>query len=118
MNKMKVVFHVNEPDRWNVALGNITNLIKAAGEGSADISVLANGPSVTAYADAEKVEAMKGLAEKGARFLACRNSLNKMCSEGSLCISEASLPSFITVVPAGIVELIRLQQDGYAYVKP
>ncbi|NTU42798.1 MAG: hypothetical protein HGA78_07050 [Nitrospirales bacterium] len=118
MSGMKVVFHVNEPERWNVALGNITNLIKAVGEDGADIAVLANGPSVTAYGDGEKSEAMKGLADKGAKFLACRNSLNKMCSEGTLCIPEASLPSFITVVPAGIVELIRLQQEGYAYVKP
>ncbi len=118
MNRMKVVFHVNEADRWGVALGNITNLIKAVGEGGAEIAVLANGPSVTAYADAGKTEAMKELAGKGAKFLACRNSLNKMCSEGTMCIKEESLPPFITVIPAGIVELIRLQQDGFAYVKP
>lgn len=118
MDRLKVLFHVNEIDRWNVALGNITNLIKDVGEDSVDVAVLANGPSVAAYADAEKVETMKGLSEKGAKFLACRNSLNKMCSEGVVCISEENLPSFVTVVPAGITEIIKKQHEGYAYVKP
>ncbi|MBI4686726.1 MAG: DsrE family protein [Nitrospirae bacterium] len=115
---LKVLFHVNEPDRWNVALGNITNLIKDVGEGNADIVVLANGPSVSAYADNEKLEVMKGLAEKGVKFLTCRNSLKKMCSDGTVCVTEEALLPFIGVVPAGITEIIKRQHDGYAYVKP
>lgn len=118
MGKLKVLFHVNEVDRWDVALGNIENLINDVGEDNVDVAVLANGPSVAAYADAEKVETMKGLSEKGAKFLACRNSLKKMCSEGTVCISEENLPSFVSVVPAGITEIIKKQHEGYAYVKP
>ena len=118
MGKLKDLFHVNEIDRWDVAFGNITNLINDVGEGNADVAVLANGPSVAAYADAKKVETMKGLSEKGAKFLVCRNSLKKMCSEGAVCISEENLPSFVSVVPAGITEIIKKQHEGYAYVKP
>jgi intracellular sulfur oxidation DsrE/DsrF family protein len=118
MNRLKVLFHVNENDRWNVALGNITNLIKDVGESNVDIVVLANGPSVTAYADAEKIEIMKGLSEKGAKFLACRNSLKKMCADNVICINEENLPSFVGVVSAGITEIIKRQNEGYAYVKP
>lgn len=66
--------------------------------------MLANGPSVAAYADAEKVETMKNLSEKGAKFLVCRNSLKKMCSGGVVCISEENLPSFVSVAPAGITK--------------
>ena len=118
MNRLKVLFHVNEIDRWNVALGNIANLINDVGKDNVDAVVLANGPSVAAYADAEKVETMKGLFEKGIKFLACRNSLKKMCSEGVVCIKEENLPSFVSVVPAGITEIIKKQHEGYAYVKP
>lgn len=118
MNRLKVLFHVNENDRWNVTLGNITNLIKDVKEGNADIIVLANGPSVAAYADAEKIEIMRGLSEKGAKFLACRNSLEKMCADNVICINEENLPSFVGVVPAGITEIIKRQHEGYAYVKP
>ena len=118
MNRLKVLFHVNEIDRWNVALGNIANLINDVGKDNVDAVVLANGPSVAAYVDAEKVETMKGLFEKGIKFLACRNSLKKMCSEGVVCINEENLPSFVSVVPAGITEIIKKQHEGYAYEKP
>ena len=68
MGKLKVLFHINEVDRWDVAFGNIANLINDVGEDNVDVAVLANGPSVAAYADAEKVEAMKGLSELLAAF--------------------------------------------------
>ncbi|MDA8326125.1 MAG: DsrE family protein [Nitrospiraceae bacterium] len=118
MSKLKVLFHVNDVDRWDAAFGNITNLINDVGEDAVDVAVLANGPSVAVYADAEKVETMRGLSEKGAKFLVCRNSLKRMCSEGAVCISEENLPSFASVVPAGITEIIKKQHEGYAYVKP
>jgi intracellular sulfur oxidation DsrE/DsrF family protein len=118
MNKLKVVIHVNEPERWKKALGNIRNLIKEVGEGEADIVALANGSAVTAFGDPELVEAMKLLADQGAHFIACRNSLKNMCDEGVICIRENKLPSFVSVTPAGITELIKRQHQGYAYVKP
>ncbi len=118
MGKLRVLFHVNDPDRWGIAFGNITNLINDVGEDNVDTVVLANGPAVAAYADAEKVETMRGLSERGAKFLVCRNSLKKMCSGGAVCISEESLPPFVSVVPAGITEIIKKQHEGYAYVKP
>ena len=78
MSKLKVIFHVNEPQRWEVALGNITNLFRDVGEENADVVVLANGPSVLAYTDESKVSQMKELSLKGAQFLSCKNSLKKM----------------------------------------
>jgi intracellular sulfur oxidation DsrE/DsrF family protein len=118
MERLKVLFHVNENDRWNVVLGNITNLIKDVGEDNVDIVVLANGPSITAYTDAEKIKIMKDLSEKGVKFLSCRNSLKKMCADNVICINEENLPSFVAVVSAGITEIIKRQHAGYAYVKP
>ncbi len=118
MGKLQVLFHVNEVDRWDVSLGNIANLFDDAGEGNVDAIVLANGHAVAAYADAAKVEKIKDFSGKGVKFLACRNSLRKMCSGGVVCINEENLPPFVTVVPAGITEIIKKQREGYAYVKP
>ncbi len=118
MNKLKVLFHVNEVDRWDVAFANITNLVNDVGKDNVDVAVLANGPSVAAYADADKVETMEDLAEKGAKFFVCRNSLKKLCSGGAVCLKEENLPSFVSVVPAAITEIIKKQHEGYAYVKP
>jgi len=118
MSELKVVIHVNDPDRWKKALGNIRNLIKDVGEGKADIVALANGSAVTAFGNTELIEAMKTLAEQGVHFIACRNSLKNMCAEGVICLSENERPSFVVVTPAGITELVKRQHQGYAYVKP
>ncbi|RME69799.1 MAG: hypothetical protein D6778_00080 [Nitrospirae bacterium] len=113
----KVVFHINEPEKWPVLLGNVTNLLKDMGK-DVEVRVLANGPSVKAYADEETIEKMKPLAEQGVKFLACRNSLKAFCSGGDVCIDEESLPDFVEVVPAGVSELTKRQAEGYAYIKP
>lgn len=117
MGKLKVLFHVNENEKWDMALANAANLLKDIGPEGADAVVLANGPSVAAYVDDRKISVMEGLASQGVTFLACRNSLKKMC-EGGLCITEEGLPKFITVIPAGVTELARRQAEGYAYIKP
>ncbi|KWT84117.1 MAG: DsrE family protein [Nitrospirota bacterium] len=115
---LKVLFHVNEMEKWDTALGNITNLIKDVGRGGAEIKVVANGPSVAAYSDSSRLEVMKALADDGALFMACRNSLRKMCAGTDTCLTEAALPPFIKIVPAGITEIVRSQSEGFAYVKP
>lgn len=117
MKQLKVLFHINEVERWDTALGNITNLLKDVGEDAVQAVALANGPSVNAFIDDEKLKKIKELIDKGVKFQTCRNSLKKMCSSG-VCLTEDSLPSFIGVVPAGITEIIKMQGDGYAYVKP
>ncbi|MBF0606025.1 MAG: DsrE family protein [Candidatus Magnetobacterium sp. LHC-1] len=118
MEKLKVIFHVNEPDRWEVALGNVTNLLRDVSPDMAEVRVLANGPSISAFADEAKLSTMQGLAEVGVKFLACRNSLNKLGCAGEVCITVDNLPPYIGVVPAGITELIKSQTEGFAYVKP
>lgn len=117
-NTLKVIFHINEVERWEIALGNITNLLKDVGEGNVDVRVLANGQAVLAFADEAILQRIKELAEKGVSFLACRNSLRNLCSTSDICISEEHLPEFIGVVPAGITELVKRQCEGYTYIKP
>jgi hypothetical protein len=118
MEKFKVIIHVNEMDRWTVALGNVANLFASAGSDNVDAIVLGNGNSVIVYEDLQKIKVMSDLSKKGVRFRACRNSLNKMKTEGRISITESELPDFIEIVPAGITEVIRRQHEGYAYLKP
>jgi len=99
-------------------LGNITNLFAALGNNTVDAIVLGNGNSVAVYEDLHKIKEMSELSKKGARFRVCKNSLNKLKREGKISITESELPDFVEIVPAGIVEVIRAQHEGYAYVKP
>jgi hypothetical protein len=115
---LKVIFHINEFEKWETLLGNITNLLKDGGDEAVKVRVLMNGPSVKALSDETLLQRMRELSDKGVRFTVCRNSLKALCGSGELCIDEKNLPEFLTVVPAGVTELIKRQTEGYAYIKP
>jgi intracellular sulfur oxidation DsrE/DsrF family protein len=118
MKRMRLLLHVSDNDRWSTALGNAINFLKDVGEDHADVVIVANGNAPASYAHPDNIETMKMLADRGVQFKACRNSLKKLCAEGSACINEDALPAFVKVVPAGISEIVYRQQEGYAYVKP
>jgi intracellular sulfur oxidation DsrE/DsrF family protein len=118
MDKLKVIFHINETEKWKVVLSNISNLISDVGEKNVDIVVIANGFAAYGYTDSEKISIIEQHSGAGVKFIACRNSLKNMCREGIACVREELLPSFIVIVEAGITEIVKRQRDGYAYVKP
>ena len=78
------------------------------------IEVLANSAAVNGYAAAspEHEDAMKALAGEGVVFAACSNAL-----KGNA-MTKDDIFDFITVVPAGVVELAARQAEGYAYIRP
>jgi len=125
----KILFHVNELNRWPVALLNLRNLIKDTGSENIQAEVVANGPAVLLYAtspeNGEKLPPswsgefrqqllrdMQELRELDIPFLACANALKMNALE------EKSLHSYVTVIPAGITEIVGKQAEGYGYVKP
>lgn len=122
---LKCLIHVNEPERWPVALSNIINLLNDVGDSSINVIVVSNGAGVKGYMTCPEdstgacipgamdvLKKMEELYRRGVRFLACRNALRANN------IDEKSLPSFVEVVPAGMTELIKRQTEGYAYIKP
>lgn len=122
---LKCLIHVNEPERWPVAVGNIINLLNDVGDSNISIVVVSNGAGVRGYITCPEegtgacipgaldiLKKMEELSRREVRFLACRNALRANN------IDEKSLPSFVEVVPAGMTELIKRQAEGYAYIKP
>lgn len=114
---LKVVFHLNmdEAERLVMALNNITNLLKEIPSTEAAICLLANGSAVRLFqGDHTAAHSMRvaELSGKGVRFLMCSNSLT------NLNLNPGEMLNGCEVVKAGIMELIRLQADGYAYIKP
>ena len=114
---MKAVLHIDLEDKSRVstALGNTRNFLEQTSGQASDLRLVINHNAVkffTRAAAGDFTQAMERLADDGVRFLICSNSLQ------ALDINPADLLSVCEVVPAGIVELIRLQQEGFAYVKP
>jgi uncharacterized protein len=120
MNKMQVLFHVDEIEKWGLMLTNVQNFLEDVGEVGAYVEILANAGAVNAFSQVEvAVEArqalqdrMATLATRGVRIVACRNALTANH------IPEDSLPSFVVVVPVGITEIVKQQMAGFAYIKP
>jgi len=58
------------------------------------------------------IETMENLYKKGVKFVACNNALS------AYDIKKENIIEFVDVVPTGVLELIKKQNEGYAYIKP
>lgn len=111
MYKLKVIFHIDEMEKWDLVLKNAKNFYE--GNNNSDIKILANGDAVEAYLKESEFEAkFHMLIGADVEFLACENALNK-CD-----IVGRDLLSYVKVVPVGVIELVNKQDEGYRYIKP
>lgn len=115
--------HVDESDRQklNMALNNVQNVRAYYAEQGDEVvvEVVAYGPGLQMYIDgqspvADRIKAM-ALESDNITFAACGNTLRKMSANAG---KDLVLLEEATVVPSGVVRLIELQEDGYAYVRP
>jgi len=112
----KVAIHVdeNDPARMNMALDNVANMNKyyeSIGE-SVEIELVAYGPGSSPVKD--RISVMS-LEIENLTFSACgntHNAMQKKAGEDIVLIDEANL------VPSGVVQLVDLQEKGYAYIRP
>ncbi len=113
----KAVFHVDlaEEKRLGIVLANVANLLKAIPGKPYDLVILFNGPAVTLLAEEDRVshkEEIKALQKEKVAFQVCSNALKKFN------VTSKDIVEGFEIVPLGILELIKLQTEGYAYVKP
>ena len=104
---MRVVFHIDELNKWPLVLGNVTNFLSV--EAQATVEVVAYAEAVTYYvADKKLPEELIGKVD----FVACSNALKAWEIKADL------LPEHVRVVPSGVVEIIHKQAEGYYYIRP
>ncbi len=113
----KAVFHVDQNDNavMHLALNNITNLLNAIPHTDHDLVVVLNGPAanlLTCDNGGPFLEQIKELAEENVRFQVCKNAMKNFNIQDNQLIDECD------VIPAGVVALINLQNDAFAYIKP
>ena len=111
----KLLLHVDTADdRLAVGLRNAGNALKALAGAPASIVLVVNGAAVQLLGkgNPDYADGLSSVMAQGVSVRACANSLNDF----------SLFPDFLVpgceVVPAAIVELVRLQGEGYAYVKP
>jgi len=108
----RVLFALTSPEEadWNLTLGNIRNLLKLLPD--AEVEVVAYGPGIMMVAKTSSVaEQIHSLQTPHIRFVACENAMRARK------LTVADLIDGVTPVPAGIVEVVTKQEEGWTYIK-
>ena len=117
----EVVYHVNDNNEKQLAaaLGNIQNHINAVGKDNIDIKVVMHGNGLDllkiANTNPDMQSKVANLKTQNVGFQVCANTLKgkKINYKNDLFdVSEKD------IVPSGVAELAKLQQQGYVYIKP
>lgn len=109
-----VVVHLDEDGeaKHQAVLRNVENLVADVGEMTA-VELVAHGPGIgLCLADSPHAEDLRKLIGRGVVVAACENTLEM---KG---IGRDQLALGVVTVPSGIGELVRKQQQGWAYVRP
>jgi intracellular sulfur oxidation DsrE/DsrF family protein len=114
-DKEKVVFQVSDgdPKKWNLALNNMKNVQEALGKDKVDIELVVYGPGI----DMLKAESTAGnrvseAVADGVRVVACEVTMKAQK------LTKDDMLKSIGYVPGGVIELMKRQKQGYAYIRP
>jgi intracellular sulfur oxidation DsrE/DsrF family protein len=111
---MRTVFHVSSDDRdaQASALSSVSNLLADDSVELDEVAVVVSGGAVRMLAQGSPHDSrVVGLVDE-VSFAACSNSLRGME------LSREDLFDGVEAVPSGVGELTRLQNEGYAYLRP
>lgn len=108
------VFHLNEADHQKhvSVLRNIRHLIEELNDGS-PVELVVHGPGIDAVKkSAHAAGDVKDGLERGVIVAACENTME------SKSLTAEDLIEGVSIVPAGIAEVVRKQRQGWSYAKP
>lgn len=114
-SRTRVVIQVSDDDakKWNLALSNVKNLQQALGAGNVDIEVVAYGPGINMLKfESVVADRIDETLKAGVSVVACENTMH------ALKLNKSDMTASIGYVPAGVLEIIRKEHDGYAYIRP
>jgi intracellular sulfur oxidation DsrE/DsrF family protein len=109
-----VVVHLDEEGdaKHRAVLRNVGNLVADLGDRTA-VELVVHGPGIgLCLTDSPQAEDLQALIARGVVVAACENTLEM---KG---IGRDRLVTGVVTVPSGIGELVRKQQQGWAYVRP
>ena len=119
--KQQVVYHVNYSDakRAMGALRNAQNHINALGQGNYEIQFVMHGNGIellrsVANENADAAARIDSLRSQGVEFKICNNTLVGR----SIDLSDLYFADQEDVVPSGVAEIGKLQQEGFVYLRP
>lgn len=111
--RLVIQVSVNDPATWNLALNNAKNVQKDLGKDNVELEIVAFGPGINMLkADSEVATRIDEAADSGVQVMACQNTMRGQK------LSKEDMNAKVGYVPSGVVEIMRRQQGGYAYLRP
>lgn len=111
----KVVMQVSDADpaKWNLALNNAKNVQQMIGADKVDTEIVVYGPGIGMLKfDSSVAGRIEEAKKANVLIVACENTM-----KGMKLTKDDMLPD-TSYVPAGVVELMKRQKEGYAYIRP
>ena len=102
-----------DPKKWNLALNNAQNMQEALGKDNIQIEIVAYGPGLGMFkADSKVAPRINAALDHNVQLSACGNTMKKMK------VTKADLVGGVGVVPGGVIEIMKRQSEGWAYIRP
>jgi len=111
----KVVFQVSDADpaKWHLALNNVRNVQQDLGVDKVQVEIVAYGPGIGMLTlDSPVSGRIAEALKQRVKVVACENTMTAQK------LTRADMTPGIGYVTAGVVELIKLQGEGWAYIRP
>jgi intracellular sulfur oxidation DsrE/DsrF family protein len=117
VHKVVIQVSTDDPRTQTIALNNAVNLQKALGPGNVMVEIVAYGPGLSLLTrKSRQAKRVQGLAmSEDLTFSACGNTMKKIKRKKG---RTPKLVDGVRVVPAGVVRIMELQEQGYAYIRP
>lgn len=110
----RVVFQVSDadPKKWALTLNNVKNVQQELGAQQIVIEIVVYGPGIgMLLAEAEIANRVIDAMQAGVAVLACENTMRAQH------LARDDMIEKIGFVAAGVVQLIKRQAEGYAYIR-
>lgn len=121
--KERAVYHMNQPGGPELAhyrqfLVNLGNHLQVLASSPFELRVVMHGAGIellrtAAHANPQVAASIDELKLAGVRFDVCRITLQR----NNIRLDELYDAAEADVVPSGVVQVCRLQQQGFAYIK-
>ena len=115
----KIVLQVSDKASHKKVLNVAGNILKHYGKDQVKVEVVAFGPGLGVLVANKKNKNLKrvsSLAGDGVTFSACGNTMKKLTKKNKG--KAPKLHANASVVPAGVIRIIELQEKGYALIRP
>jgi uncharacterized protein len=111
----RVVMQVSDadPGKWNLAFNNARNIQSDLGAKNVEIEIVAYGPGIGMLKSGSAVAPRIDEATlAGVKVVACENTMHAQK------LARSDMVSGIDYVAAGVVEIMKRQQEGWSYIRP